>query len=310
MLKDVYMETGDLSILERYRPTMECVLGWFKRKTGAHGLIEYLNYWDYCDWTEAWDDIQGIPRASKYGPSIIQNLVYAYALCVSAEILDALGYTQLAEKYRSEKAGICEKVASLCWSEEKGLYREGPGFEEYSQHAQLWAVLNGLARGDKAKEIMGKTITETDLVPCSFVMQFYLFRALEQAGLYEKTEKLWDLWKGLLDLDLTTVPEIPGQYTRSDCHAWGSLMLHELPRKFLGVNPLEPGYKKILIQPMGFYVGDISGSVPTPHGMVDVKWSYHNEHFKMEGACPVPALVVLPNGEEYNVDAGKFVFDC
>jgi hypothetical protein len=308
VLKDIYMETGDLSNLERYRPTMESVLGWFKRKTGAQGLVEYLDYWDYCDWTDAWDDIQGTPRASKHGPSTIQNLVYAYALGVSSEILDALGHTQLAEKYRSEKIGICERIDALCWFEGKGLYREGPGFEEYSQHAQLWAVLNRLAQGDKAKAIMGKTIDDATLVPCSFVLQFYLFRALERAGYYEKTEKLWGLWKELLDLDLTTVPEIPGKYTRSDCHAWGSLMLHELPRKFLGVSPLEPGYQKILIQPMGLYMGDISGSVPTPHGMVDVKWGYNDGHFVMEGSTPVPALVVLPNGEKHPIDAGKFTF--
>lgn len=309
MLKDIYMETGDLSILERYRPTMESVLGWFKRKTGAHGLIEHLDYWDYIDWTDAWADIQGTPRASKHGPATIQNLVYAYALGVSSELLDALGHTQLAQKYMSEKVRILENVETLCWSAEKELYSEGPGYEEYSQHAQLWAVLSGLAHGDKAKAIMGKTITDTTLIPCSFVLQFYLFRALELAGMYEETEKLWDMWKELLDLDLTTVPEIPSKYTRSDCHAWGALILHELPRKFLGVTSLEPGYGKIKIQPMGLYMQEISGSVPTPHGMVNIKWSCNDRRFVMEGSTPIPALVVLPNEEKQDVGAGQFAFD-
>lgn len=309
MLKDIYMETGDLSILERYRPTMESVLGWFKRKTGAQGLIEHLDYWDFADWTEAWSDIGGTPRASLHGPSTIQNLVYAYALEVSAEILDALSYTQLAHHYREEKFDILAKIDALCWSEEKGLYREGPTFEEYSQHAQLWAVLNGVAKGEKARSVMNKTITDTSLIPCSFVWQFYLFRALEQAGMYEETENLWHLWIELLSLDLTTVPEIPGKYTRSDCHAWGALILHELPRKFLGVTPLAPGYGKVQIRPMGLYMRDISGSVPTPYGIVTISWQYDGNRFAMEGSTPVPALVILPNGEAHEIQAGSFAFN-
>jgi len=310
MLKDYYMETGDITILERFRPTMESVLAWFKRKTGTQGLIERLDYWDFADWTDAWDDLAGMPRASLHGPSTIQNLVYSYALGVCVEIMNFMGHTQLAAVYENEKAGILEKVDKLCWSQEKGMYKEGPSYEEYSQHAQLWAVLSGLAKGEKAKQIMNHALTDKSLIPCSFVLQFYLFRALETAGMYEKTEKLWDLWKCLIDLDLTTVPEIPGKYTRSECHAWGSLVLHELPRKFLGVEPLEPGYAKILIRPQGLYMQEISGNVPTPHGEVYVKWNATSQKFKIEGSTPIHATVLLPDGSAHEIAPGVFEFTC
>jgi len=309
MLKDYYMETGDPVLLERYRPTMESVLAWFKRKIGPLGLVEYLGYWDFADWTDAWSDISGTPRAALSGPSTIHNLVYAHALEIGAFIMDTLDYSQLADRYRGEKEGILKRVNDLCWSREKGLYREGPNYEEYSQHAQIWAVLNGIVHGDKAREIMHKVLSNTSLVPCSFVWQFYLFRALECAGMYEETEQLWDLWKGLLDLDLTTVPEIPGKYVRSECHAWGSLILYELPRKFLGVEPLKPGYSKISIRPMGLYMRKISGKVPTPHGDVSIKWRSDGNRFIIEGKTPVPASVYLPDGTEHYVQAGTFLFD-
>ena len=309
MLKDYYMETGDAELPERYRPTMESVLAWFKRKTGPKGLIEHLGYWDFGDWTDAWDDLDGMPRASLHGPSTIQNLVYAYGLEEGAWIMDALDCGQLAERYRAEKAKILEKVETLCWSAERGLYREGPNFEEYSQHAQLWAVLSGLARDKKAKEIMNKALSDKSLIPCSFVLQFYLFRALEEAGMYEETEKLWDQWKYLLDLDCVTVPEIPGKYVRSECHAWGALLLHELPRKFLGISPLAPGYGKLLIKPIGLYIGALSGSVPTPFGEANLKWSIGGGRFRIEGKTPVPALVVLPDGSECETGAGNFTFE-
>jgi len=309
MLQDYYMETGDLSILERYRPTAENILGWFKRHLGKCGLIENLGYWDFADWTEAWDERAGVPNATLHGPATIQNLVYAYALGKMSEILTTLGLSQLADGYQAESIAITSKVEELCWSEEVGLYQDGPGFEEYTQHAQLWAVLSGLAKGDKAKDIMRKALTDKSLIPCSFVLQFYLFRALEQAGIYEETESQWDLWKELIDLDLTTVPEIPGKYTRSDCHAWGSLLLHELPRKFLGITPLEAGYTKVLIQPKGLYIKEISGSVPTPFGHVSISWSKVDDQFKISGTTPVPAEIILPDGSKYHVVAGDFSYE-
>ena len=308
MLKDYYMETGDAELLERYRPTMEGVLAWFRRKTGKQGLIEYLGYWDFADWTDAWDDIDGMPRATLHGPSTIQNLVYAYVLEESSWIMDALDYKVLADKYRTEKIAILRNVDALCWSDERGIYREGPNFEEYSQHAQLWAVLSELATGEKAKSMLKIALADSSLVPCSFVLQFYLFRALEKAGMYEETGNLWNAWKNLIDMNCTTVPEIPGKYTRSECHAWGSLILHELPRKFLGITPLKPGYEELQIKPICFYINEIIGSVPTPHGDVSVKWSNNNDKFEIEGSTPVPALVILPDGTEHHVEAGKFSF--
>jgi len=309
MLKDYYMETGDTSLLERYRPTMESVLAWFKRKTGPQNLIENVGYWDFADWTEAWDDIHGMPRAALHGPSTINNLVYAYGLQTGAFIMDALNLNPLAEAYRQERLGILEKIENLCWSEEKGLYREGPEYEEYSQHAQMWAVLNGIAAGDKAKQIMTTALSDKSLVPCSFVMQYFMFRALEKAGMYKETEQLWSLWKDLLDLDLSTVPEIPGKYTRSDCHAWGSLILYELPRKFLGVQPLRPGYEKIAIQPLALFLSEISGEVSTPKGNVKVSWKIESGKFAIEGATPVPADVILPDGSRHET-VGSFSFAC
>lgn len=310
MLKDYYMESGDAALLERYRPTMEAVLAWFKRKTSKKtALLENLGYWEFSDWTDAWSDISGVPRATLHGPSTIHNLLYACALETAAYIMDTLKLGSLADNYRYEKKGILEKVEELCWDEAKGLYREGPDFLEYSQHAQVWAVLSGLAK-EKSKKIMAALLSDDTLIPCSFVMQYYVFRALEEAGMYKDTEKLWPMWQDLLDQDLSTVPEIPGKYTRSDCHAWGSLLLYELPRKFLGVGPLEAAYATVLIKPMALYMKEMSGEVPIPSGQkVRVKWRNDAGRFTLEGNSPVKAKVILPDGAEHDA-LGDFSFEC
>jgi len=309
MLKDYYIETGDQTLLERYRPTMENILAWYKRKTGPQNLVENLSYWDFADWTDAWSDISGTPRAALHGPSTIQNLVYAYALETGAFIMEVLGFSCLRDIYKEERSSILESVGNLCWSEARRLYREGPDFEEYSQHAQIWAVLNKLVVGESAEEIMKTVLTDDTLIPCSFVMQYYLFRALEETEMYEDTEGLWSLWKDLIKLNLTTVPEIPGKHSRSECHAWGSLILHELPRKFLGVEPLTPGYGSVLIRPIGLYIEEISGEVPIPGGKVSIKRRYDGRRFVLEGDTPVPAEVILPDGTKHEA-IGAFSLSC
>jgi hypothetical protein len=310
MLRDWYTETGDVKLLDFYRPTMEGVLGWFRRHKGSHGLAEYMPYWNFADWTAAWSDTAGVPRAALHGPSAIANLTYACALEDAAYILEAMELNELALRYKNEKTAILEAVNRLCWSEKKQLYREGPDFEEYSQHAQVWAVLAGAASAERARGVMNKVLRDTSLIPCSFVMQYYLFRALEKAGMYGETEGLWELWKGLPDLGLTTVPEVPGPRTRSDCHAWGALLLHELPRKFLGIAPAEPGYKTITIQPKALYMKKMKGEAPTPHGQVQVAWAVSGSRFTIEGTTPVQANIILPNGTQHTAAPGSFAYEC
>ena len=106
---------------------------------------------------------------------------------------------------------------------------------------------------------------------CSVSMSFYLFRALEKVGLYEKTKDMWNLWREMLKNNMTTCVEnnIDG---RSDCHAWGSLILYELPSVILGVRPAAPGYEKISVAPVPGYLDWAEGDVVTPRGMVHVSW--------------------------------------
>ncbi len=107
---------------------------------------------------------------------------------------------------------------------------------------------------------------------CSVAMAFYLFRALQMAGMYVWTQEYWDIWRRMLRKGLTTcVEDEVGE--RSDCHAWGSLILYELPAVALGVQPASPGCQTVCICPEPGYFTYAKGRVMTPKGMVRVSWS-------------------------------------
>jgi hypothetical protein len=309
MLLDYYDQTGDVSVLRNYRFTAEAVIDWFNRKKNADGFIESLGYWNYIDWPREWNDNGGAPHAVRHGPSTIQNFMYLYGLQMLERITAVLGFGDLANYYSGEAKQLQALLLERCYDKDRGLFREGPQFsEEYTQHAQMWAVLTGTAA--EGADLMRRTLAAPDLIKCTFPARFYLFRALEAAGLYEETESLWDDWKRLLGLDLTTVPETPYDVSRSDCHAWSSLLLYEYPAKILGVSPGEPGYGTIKIQPLGLYMKSAAGRVSTPAGPVEIAWEYRDRIFSINGAIPQngKATLILPDSSVRDLKGGSFSY--
>lgn len=283
MLHDYYWQTGDADLIKRYRPTVDAILDWFDRKIGDSGLVERIGYWEYIDWVTEWEG--GMPTAGKEGPSTIHNLMYASALQTAAMLNAATGRGQVSEEYEERASRILSIIERLCWSEEQGMYREGPAFEQYSQHGQLWAVLSGLCEGDKAKRVLIRALDDPNVLKCSFSMAFYLFRALEKADIYDRTSELLNQWIGMLSLHLTTLPEMPTE-PRSDCHAWSALPLYEFTHCILGLKSTQPGWSELVIEPHTLHLSEMSGEVSTPAGMVSIAWRRTETSFAISGKVP------------------------
>ena len=228
MLEDYVRHTGDWNFVKPYISLAEGIVETFLGKRCESGLLAPQGYWDYFDWTQAWSEqaIACTPTAAVDGESALQNLFFVYACQSLCRLLSHFHREDLARHYQAE----CEKLLALveerCFVPEKGLYKEGPKTEEYSQHTQIYAVLAGLVQGEKAQVLMEKVLTDKSLIPCSFMQGYYLFRALEKAGMYHYTEPLWQTWQDFIDLHCTTFPETPYD-PRSDCHGWSALPLWE-----------------------------------------------------------------------------------
>lgn len=69
-------------------------------------------------------------------------------------------------------------------------------------------------------------INDSSLAQPSVSFMFYLFRALEKLNCYELTDKYWDIWRKMVDNNMTTCVENDTD-ARSDCHAWAALALYE-----------------------------------------------------------------------------------
>ena len=308
MLEEFYWQTGRTDLIRFYRPVMDGVLDYFDRHIGPSGLAEKLGYWEFGDWVDKWDAHAGTPDATYAGPAALHNLTYALGLRAAARMMHAVGREELRRDYDSRADHICEKVHQLCFDKTRGMLREGPNFEQFSQHSQALAVLCGALTGEEAKIAMEKALTEPGVLACTFPWQYTLLRALEKAGLYDLTAPLWAQYFSMLDRDLTTVPERPGD-TRSDCHAWSALPLYEYPRMLLGVQLDAPGWERIRVKPHALGLKELSGVVPTPKGEVRVGWHVEDNgqmHLCVQG--PDLPLIIEANGKTYYAEHGAMEF--
>ena len=103
-------------------------------------------------------------------------------------------------------------------------------------------------------------------------MNYFTFRALEKAWLYEKyATDVFSGWKKMLDLHCTTWCENPDS-PRSECHGWSSAPMYEISAMVMGVYPVEDGFAKVrvapVLPPQDFYA---KGRVPVPRGYIDVE---------------------------------------
>lgn len=277
MLHDHMMYFGDKDLVERYFPVAERILQFYEDLREPDGLVGRMpgaggfggGYWCFVDWAKGWP--VGVPPAAACGPAAIDSLMYCLGLGAAAELAEFVGRQDQAAVYRSRAEALRCSVRSRCAGRD-GLLQDGPGLEQYSQHVQVFGVLTGTLTGQKARAALEQTLDDPDIPQCTVAMGFYLFRALEQCGLYHRTFRLWDKWRRMLDNHLTTCVESDGSYTRSDCHGWGALALYELPSAILGVRPAKPGYAAAAFKPAAGAWTYAAGEVVTPWGIIRAQW--------------------------------------
>ena len=224
--------------------------------------------------------------------------MYAYALDRAAEINAHSGREGLAIEYRQRKQAVCQAVQAHCWDAERNLYREGPAFAQYTQHAQAWAVLCGVG----GKACMEAALREPDVLRVSFATSYEWFRALERTGLYHHAQSALHPWIDLIALDCKTCPETPGE-SRSDNHAWSALPMYELLRGVAGIRQAGIGWARLRIAPQLLDLPDIKGEASTPIGVV--AFDFRPDRYWLRLPAGVTAAFHHPDGRVLELEAGE-----
>lgn len=287
MLYDHMMFFGDKELINYHLSTIDSILNYFDTNLNEQGLVGKtggLNmqdrFWSFIDWTTQWDATTGVPRAILKGPLTMESFLYVMGLQHAAKLAAYVGREETGNEYLHQAVKVQQAINTFCRGA-NGLFQDGPGVEEYSQHCQVFAILTEAVQKEEGAILLSKVLDDNSYAQCSVAMAFYLFRALEKVGMYERTKDLWDTWRKMVADNLSTCVEDTVN-ARSDCHAWGALILYEIPAVVLGIKPIKPGFEVIELAPTQGYFNWAKGEVITPKGLIKVSWKKNIETKKIE----------------------------
>ena len=291
IVHDHMMYFGDQALVRRYLPVIDRILNFFDENLTAQGLVGKVGgillrekYWSFIDWSPEWAQTVGMPPAGLSGPITMESLLYILGLQHAAELADYIERHDTATEYRRRAETVQTAVLTYCVRAD-GMLSDGPGSQDASQQSQVFGILTGTLNQERGRQNLLRTLTEPGFAQCQVAMNYYLFRAMEQTGLYEYTDHCWDLWRAMLAMGCTTTIE-NNVLPRSECHAWGALALYELPSSILGVRPTAPGYTSAEICPHTEYLTFAEGTICTPRGEITVRWDKRDDTVQLSVTTP------------------------
>ena len=287
MVSEHFERFGDESLLEENLPHIIQVLNWYKKHSDKNGLVKRSEYWHFIDWAEDYMPDRGVPPYGEDTTLGIESLMLSYVLKRFGNNLKGTDYSALADMLIQRAEKINMAANEEYYSEKDGAYSSCGNKKIFGQHMQIWAVLSECATGERAKNIMKRSF-DFKGSQATFAYMYFLFRALEKTGLYKMRKYALDELRRLTRLNCTTIPETPVD-SRSECHAWGAVVLYEFTAMDLGVKQCG---NKITINPYTDERESAKGTVMTALGEVYVEWKKENGRVLLNCRAPKGAEIV------------------
>ncbi len=291
--KDWYLNNGDLDYLKQQKEYLLALLGKLASMVGDDGK-ENLTGQRFLDWPSS-----PYPEAIDAGYHALLKMTLEAGEVLCTEI----GEVEMAEHCR-EKTALMNNVIS--------------DHTNSKQAAALLALSNSISEAEA-----NAVIEKDGAHRFSTFYGYYMLLAMAKAGNFSGAiDMIREYWGGMLALGATTfwedfniewlqnagrIDEMPvdslvdvhaeyGDYCyeglrHSFCHGWASGPTAWLSEHVLGIKILEPGCKKIAIEPQ---LGDLNwaeGTYPTPQGVVKVR------HEKQENG-EIKSRITVPEGIE------------
>jgi alpha-L-rhamnosidase len=280
MLHDFWLYRGDEEFVRTQIPGTRTVLDWFLNRQRGDGLLGNITWWPFVDWGK--DFGFGVPPQDTNGGSSVITLQYVEALRYGAELESAFGDPSRAQTYREAEVRAVNAIRKLCWSDNYGLIADTPDQKHYSQHANILGVWLDVIPGEKQQQVLTKILSVSDssltssgsvpeMTRATYYFRFYLARALDHAGMGDQYLALLKPWRDMVSLGLTTWAEQP-EPSRSDSHAWSAHPNFDFLTIVAGVRPSSPGFSTVRIEPHPGELRRVVSAIPTPKGMVEVKY--------------------------------------
>jgi len=280
----------------------------FERRLHLHGDTYIFNHGlrDLVDWPPGSFTDGGTGERDNYEMLAINTVINAFhchALALMSRIADALGRSGDQKRFGQQSERVKASLNALLFDHDRGVYVDGEGATHASLHSNMFMLAFELVPRERQASVV--SFVKSRGMACSVYGAQYLLEALylhgeDQYALELMTARTDRSWWNMINLGSTMTLEAWDLKYKNNLdwnHAWGACPANIVPRYLLGVRPLEPGFKRVLIQPQTGDLATVSGRVPTPHGAVDLALQLlEYNHYRLNVVIPagIEALVRLP----------------
>lgn len=338
----MYMMYGDFGVLEKHYPMMKKWMAYVqyraenynpkdfeKRKHKSPREIENHRFlwntgWHYGDWMipSISKGAMGGVKGAKKTKDIIASIYYAYSAKLMSIIADVLNknddYQVYADLYKKIKTAIAETYISddgKITPDLQGCYvcALWYGVVPEDKLPKVTARLKYLIEQNGYRLDTGFLATPVLLdVLMKYDMKDIAYRLLYQeecpSWLYEIKKgatTIWESWNGIK-------PDGKVGNLSYNHYAFGSVY-DWIYRNVAGIRSLSPGYQKILIKPEPDETLTMAkSSYKSVYGKIESDWKKENGLFQLQVKipCNTSAIVVLPDGRQYETGSGIYKYSC
>ena len=291
MLYDVYMLTGENALLTDCADALTLLLERFHRYLGENDIIETPPDYMFIDWLVP-DGISLHHPPKALGQTCL-NLFYYGALKTAVIIYGILDQPAMAARYAGRMEALHAAILSHLYDADRQLFFEGlntPTPENlicewmprnvekryYRKHANILAAYFGFFAREANAALLRRILTEDPLGEVQPYFCHFLLEAIYRNGLREEfTLAILEQWKGPVKDCTKGLTEgfykPQADYSFDHSHAWGGTPAYALPLALSGLEILEPGYKRIRLNPSLLGLNSAHVEIPTPSGIIDLK---------------------------------------
>ncbi|BCW78340.1 alpha-L-rhamnosidase [Arthrobacter sp. NicSoilC5] len=313
---------GDRQRLAEHYPGMVLHLESVLPRLSATGVWDQgFQFGDWLDPDAAPDE----PWKAKADPGVVATSCLYRSARVAAETAELLGKTSDAERWH--------ELAQRTRAAFNDAYVDGSG-RIVSDCPTVYTLAICFAllpedllepAGDRLAELVRNAGYR---ISTGFAGTPFINRALTETGHIEEAYRLlletgnpswlypvsmgattiWERWDSMLEDGTIN----PGEMTSFNHYALGAVV-DWLYTYVAGLRPAEPGYSRLLLQPVpGPGLDYAKATLDTPHGTAECGWSRDGEHHvTVETLVPegILADVILPDGTTHTIASGRHSFE-
>lgn len=208
------------------------------------------------------------------------------ALVLLEKIANEVGKTADAKEFAAMAEQTRKAVNEVLWDEARGCYvdgmdpQSGKAVSHASAHASFFALALGLVPEERVMRV--GSFLKSRGMSCSVYGAQFLLDALYDAGegdqalslLTSHAQRSWLNMSEKVGSTITLEAWDPALKPNLDWnHAWGAAPSNIIGRRLMGIEPLEPGFKRFRVRPQTASLERAKIKLPTPKGAVNLEIS-------------------------------------